>query len=78
MSMVRVFVNGRGVDAPQDGTALDAVRIADPAEAEEVAAGRRALTDSRGLPAQPDAPVYAGAIFRVVSARERTATGSEH
>lgn len=75
---MRVFVNGRGVDAPQDGTALDAVRIADSKEAEEIAAGRRGLTDSRGLPTPADAPLHAGAIFRVVSARERTATGSEH
>ena len=71
MCTVRVYVNGRGVDAPAGGTALDAVRAADPAAADQVAAGARALTDSRGLPAPPDAPVYDGAIFRLVSVRDR-------
>ena len=71
MSTVRVYVNGRGVDAPAGGTALDAVRIADPIAAEEIEDGRRALTDSRGLPAPPDAPIYQGAIFRLVSTRGR-------
>jgi hypothetical protein len=28
------------------------------------------IVDNRGLPAQPDSPVYGGAIFRVVSARQ--------
>ena len=75
---VRVYVNGRGVDAPAGGTALDAVRAADAAAADDIAAGRRALTDSRGLPAPHDAPIYDGAIFRIVAARgtpERGSTG---
>ena len=66
---VRVYFNGRGVDAPAGATALDALRLADPALAGEVDGGTRALVDSRGLPAAADAPVYGGAIFRVVSAR---------
>lgn len=66
---VRVYVNGRGVDVPAGASALDALRVADPAAAEQVAGGARALADSRGLPAAPDAPVHGGAIFRVVSAR---------
>ena len=67
---VRVYVNGRGIDVPAACTTLDAVRLADPAAAEALVAGTRALTDSRGLPATPDAPVHGGAIFRIVSARE--------
>ena len=69
---VRVYVNGRGVDAPAGGTVLDAVRIADPAAAEAVANGARALTDSRGLPAPANGPVHGGAIFRLVSVRDVT------
>ncbi|HUF27976.1 MAG TPA: hypothetical protein VMM18_13455 [Gemmatimonadaceae bacterium] len=71
MSTVRVYIDGRGVDAPAGGTVLDAVRVSDPAAAEEVSAGRRALTDSRGIPAPADAQVYDGAIFRLVAVRER-------
>jgi hypothetical protein len=70
---VRVYVNGRGIDVPATSSTLDAVRLADPAAADAVSAGTRALTDSRGLPAAIDAPVHGGAILRVVSARESTA-----
>ena len=74
---VRVYVNGRGVDIPAGGTALDAVRALDAAGAIELVAGRRVLTDSRGLPADPSAPVHGGAIFRLVSARARPAGASD-
>lgn len=66
---VRAFVNGRGVDVPAGGTALDAVRLADPAEAEQVAQGARAIADSRGLPLPADDAAYGGAIYRTISAR---------
>jgi hypothetical protein len=66
---IRVYVNERGVDAPRGATALEAVRRADPDEAERVAAGQRAIVDSRGLPTSSDAPAYAGAIYRTVTAR---------
>ena len=66
---VRVYVNGHGVDVPAGSSALEALRIADPAAADQIAAGARALADSRGLPAALDTPVHGGAIFRVVSAR---------
>jgi hypothetical protein len=72
---VRVYVNGKGVDVPAAATALDAVRLTDPDAAAAVSAGTRALTDSRGLPAAPDAPVHGGAIFRLVSARDGAARG---
>lgn len=65
----RAFVNGRGVDVPAGGTALDAVRLADAAEAAEIEGGRRAIADSRGLPIPADAPAYGGAIYRTISAR---------
>lgn len=70
---VRAYVNGHGVDVPVGGTALDAVRAFDAATAELVAAGERALTDSRGLPVDAGTPAYSGAIYRVVSARRRSA-----
>ncbi|MGQ0641371.1 MAG: hypothetical protein ACT4P6_11480 [Gemmatimonadaceae bacterium] len=66
---VRVYVNGHGVDAPVTGNAVDAVRAWDPAVAEEIAIGRRALADSRGLPLEPTTPVFNGLIMRVVSNR---------
>ena len=68
---VRVYVNGRGVDAPADAFAIDAVRLVDGDAAGKIVAGERAITDSRGLPLPNDAPLYSGAIIRVVSNRQR-------
>ena len=67
--IVRVYVNGRGVDVRLSGTALDAVRASDPAAADAVLAGARAIADSRGIVTPPETPLHGGAIFRVVSAR---------
>lgn len=72
---VRVYVNGAGVDAPADGTALDAVRMTDPALAGEIVSGARRITDSRGLPIDSDVPVYGGAIYRIVTNRQRSGAG---
>jgi hypothetical protein len=66
---VRVFVNERGVDVPRGATALDALRALDVDEAARVEAGERALVDSRGLPTTSDAPAFAGAIYRTITAR---------
>ena len=71
MSTVRVFVNARGYDLPAGATALDAIRIADAAEADAVAAGARLITDSRGLPVPPETPAYGGVIYRTVANRDR-------
>ena len=71
MTSVRVFINARGYDVPAGATALDAVRVADAAEADAVAAGTRQVTDSRGLPVPPETPVYGGVIYRVVTNRTR-------
>ena len=67
--MTRVFVNGKGVDVDSRATALDAVRAFDSAEASQVEAGARKITDSRGLDAAPDSPVHGGAIFRTLPVR---------
>ncbi len=69
MTSIRVYVNARGCDVPSGATALDAVRVADAGEADAVAAGTRLITDSRGLPVSPDAPVYGGVIYRVITNR---------
>jgi hypothetical protein len=71
--LLRAFVDGRGVDVPQGATALDAVRAAHPAAAEAVLAGDRLITDSRGLPTDPQGPAHGGAIYRLVPVRTRAA-----
>ncbi len=73
MTSVRVFVNARGYDVPAGASALDAVRIADAAEAEAVSTGTRLITDSRGLAVPPETPAYGGVIYRTVANRTRDA-----
>jgi hypothetical protein len=69
MTTVRVYFNGRGVDAPGDASALDALALFDVTLADAVRGGTRALVDSRGIAVDAGTAVYGGAIFRVVSAR---------
>jgi len=66
---IRVYLNGKGVDVPAGATALSAVSVWDRDAGEALRAGRTMLTDSRGLPADAQAPVRTGAIFRVVPVR---------
>lgn len=68
-----VFVNGARVDAAPSTTALEAVRAWNADAAGEVVRGTRTLTDSRGLALPPDTPLYAGAIVRVIAARDHAA-----
>jgi hypothetical protein len=68
---IRVFVNERGVSVPHGASALDAVRVLFPDQADAVAAGTSRLTDSRGLPIAVDVPLHGGAIFRVLPIRAR-------
>jgi hypothetical protein len=70
--MVRVFVNANGVDVPAGATALDAVRAWSADAAQEVSAGARLITDSRGLPIDGTAPMSAGSILRLVANRDAT------
>jgi hypothetical protein len=73
--VIRAYVNGKGVDVPAGATAIDAVRAWNAETADQVMTGDRALTDSRGLPLEPDAPIVSGTIMRIVSGRRRgTAT----
>lgn len=70
---VRVYVNGRGMDAAAGSSVLDVVRQADRQEGDAIAAGRRAVADSRGLGVDAASVVFAGAIYRTVSNRQRPA-----
>jgi hypothetical protein len=69
--VIRVFVNATGIDVPPGSTALDAVRVWSAGAAEDVAGGRRLITDSRGLPLDASAPMSAGSILRLVAVRDR-------
>jgi hypothetical protein len=71
---MRVFVNGRGHDAPSGGTVLDAVAVHGIADADAVRAGRLLITDSRGLPIPADTPLHNGAVLRLIPNRERDAS----
>ena len=74
---MRVFVNGKALNANPGQTVLDAVRAFDAVEADGVAAGTRAVTDSRGLPVAPGTPVTGGTVLRIVSARALRANEDE-
>jgi hypothetical protein len=71
MPALRVYVNAKGLDVPSDASALDAVRLADPAAAIEIERGDSLLADSRGLPMDPARPAHGGAIYRIIPARKR-------
>ncbi len=73
MNTIRVFVNAAPVDVPRGASALDCVRAWNPEEADGVADGKRAITDSRGLEVEPASATSAGSIFRTVSKRAATA-----
>lgn len=70
--MVRVFVNGSGVDVPAGSAALDAVRAWNADAAGDVTAGTRLITDSRGLPIDAATPMSAGSILRLIANRGAT------
>lgn len=66
---LRVFVNAAPVDVGAGATALDCVRRWRGDEADAIAAGKRVITDSRGLPISSDSPAHAGSIYRTVPNR---------
>ena len=67
--MVRAYVNETGVSVPRGATALDAVRAWSASAADAVRDGTQRITDSRGLPLEPDAPAHGGAIYRLLPVR---------
>jgi hypothetical protein len=74
---LRVFIDARGVDVPPGATAIDAVEVFDPTVAAAVRGGHKVLTDSRGLPVEPSAALESGAIFRLVTKRDRSVPAAE-
>lgn len=66
---LRVFVNGSALDVPRGATALDCVRHWRGEEADAIAAGKRIITDSRGLPIASTSPASAGSIYRTATNR---------
>ena len=70
---LRVFIDARAVDVPAGSSALDAVTAFDIAAAAALRSGEKILTDSRGLPFDVATEVQAGAIFRLIPRRDRSA-----
>ncbi len=75
--MIRVFVNGSGVDVAAGASARAAVEAWNASAAGEVDAGQRIITDSRGLPIDAATPMSAGSILRLVARRDRDAAAAE-
>jgi len=73
---LRVFIDSHGVSVPAGATALDAVAAYDQEAARALGAGEKILTDSRGLPYEPNTPVESGAIFRLIPRRDRSASAN--
>jgi adenosine deaminase len=71
----RVYVNERAVDVPAGSSAGAAVHAADAELAAAVTGGQAYLTDGRGIRIEPDEPLSAGAILRVVRPARPSATG---
>jgi hypothetical protein len=72
---LRVFVNAAAIDVSAGATALDCVRKWQTDEADAVVSGKRAITDSRGLPIPSDSPARAGSIYRTVANRPSSSRG---
>ena len=70
---VRVYVNERPVDVARAAPVRAAIAAFDPAQGERLAAGAVQVTDSRGLPLDPDTPAHGGAIYRLIPVRTRGA-----
>jgi hypothetical protein len=66
---MRVFVNATPIEVERGSTALDCVRSWRADERDAVVAGRRIITDSRGLPIPGDTPAQAGSIYRTIPNR---------
>jgi hypothetical protein len=67
----RIFFDGKGVDASAGSTVIAALETVNTETAAAVRAGESVITDSRGLPIEPETVIYNGAIFRVIRARTR-------
>ncbi len=73
-NLLPVFVNGRPLQAVPGASLAQLLGAQDP-DLLVLLLGGASAADARGLPIDPDAPVYAGGIYRVQrSARTREAT----
>ena len=66
---IRVFVNATPVDVQGGASAIDCVRTWRADEADAIEAGKRLITDSRGLPIANDSRAQAGSIYRTIPNR---------
>ncbi len=81
---IPVFVNDQALRLPGTATVREAVRAFDPALADRLPPpGQEAegtatrVTDARGLPLSPEAPLHAGAILRVARSARATPGGAD-
>jgi hypothetical protein len=70
---LRVFIDAKPIDVPRGASALDAVTVFDVRAAAAIRSGEKVLTDSRGLPFDVATEIQAGAIFRIIPRRDRSA-----
>ncbi|HEU5220419.1 MAG TPA: hypothetical protein VFU23_17290 [Gemmatimonadales bacterium] len=76
---IPVFVNDRCVRVSLGEPVAAAVAAHDAALAERLGAGAAYVTDGRGIRLAADAPLYAGAILRVItSARQDPEEADAH
>ncbi len=68
---IPVFINERYLSVVVGSTVRDAVALAEPALAPDLDQAGVALTDGRGLPLDPAAPVAAGSIIRAIRSARR-------
>lgn len=69
--MFRVFVDAQAVEVRPGSVARDAIAAQDPSLLPRLADGTAYLTDGRGIRLDPEAPLAAGAILRVVKSARR-------
>jgi hypothetical protein len=75
-NFIPVFLNGHPARVASGSTLGQLVTQEDPELGASFAAGLAAATDARGLPADKETPLSAGAIFRVFRSA-RTAIGRD-
>ncbi|HKP28703.1 MAG TPA: hypothetical protein VJU15_04850 [Gemmatimonadales bacterium] len=71
--MFRVFVDAVAVEVEPGSVARDAVAARDPSVLARLEDGTAYLTDGRGIRLDPDTPLAAGAILRLVKSARRGA-----
>jgi hypothetical protein len=70
-NLLPVFVNERALAVPAGATVRAAVRAFDESLESRVAAGSAYVTDGRGIRVEPDTPLAAGSILRIVVSGRR-------